>query len=187
MGSDLPLIAWGEELRRRKAARRRWRLRFCAGAVLIGALAGTLAWPPAPLLVWNASASMPIGLYSVRPRSTPLRGGIVIARLPSAFRYMAAARHYIPINVPLVKHVGAVPGDNVCALGRRIIIDGKPVAVRESFDRLHRPLPSWSGCHVLKQGELFLLSPAVHSFDGRYFGISRNADIIGTASPIWTR
>ncbi|MBB6125400.1 S26 family signal peptidase [Sphingobium subterraneum] len=187
-GSDLPLIAWGEELRRRKIARHRLRRKIVAVALLIGAVIGLAFFHPAPRLVLNASASAPIGLYAVSPGNIPRRGEMVIAHLPIKYRRMAASRRYIPLNVPLVKHVGAVPGDRVCALHGVITVDGKPVAIVQAFDSMHRPLPSWSGCHVLQQNELFLLSLAVpNSFDGRYFGISRSADIIGTARLIWAR
>lgn len=36
-------------------------------------------WPPAPRLVWNATASAPIGLYGVLPGVAPARGEMVIA------------------------------------------------------------------------------------------------------------
>ena len=32
----------------------------------VGIVALTVFWRPTPLLVWNASASVPVGLYSVR-------------------------------------------------------------------------------------------------------------------------
>lgn len=187
-GGDLPLIAWGEELRRRKVERRRLRRRAALVAGLICAVTLSVALPPTPLLVWNASASAPVGLYAVTPGSDVRRGDMVIARAPAAMRALAASRRYLPVNVPLVKHVGAVPGDRVCAIGRAITVDGAPVATRREMDRLGRPMPWWSGCRLLREGELFLLSPAVPaSFDGRYFGISRSSDVIGTAGPIWDR
>jgi conjugative transfer signal peptidase TraF len=187
-GGDLPLMAWGEDLRRRKAERRRLRSRAALLAALIGAVALSVARPPAPRLVWNASASAPIGLYLVSPESAARRGDMVIARVPIGVRELAAARRYIPIDVPLVKHVGAVPGDTVCAIGTAIISDNQTVATRRATDGVGRRMPWWNGCRSLHQGDVFLLADHVPaSFDGRYFGISSSADIIGTARPIWTR
>lgn len=186
---DLPLIAWGEELRRRRLARHR-RLRCWTAAVtpVVGAVALSIAWPAAPRLVWNASASAPIGLYAVAAGAVPKRGDMVIARVPATVRTLAAVRRYIPANVPLVKHVGAVAGDTVCAFRTIVTIDGKPSAVRRAVDRAGRPMPWWSGCHRVRPGELFLLSSAAPaSFDGRYFGVSSAADVIGTARLIWAR
>jgi type IV secretory pathway protease TraF len=90
--------------------------------------------------------------------------------------------------VPLVKHVGAVPGDTVCALGTVITIEGKVAAIRRETDGKGRPMPWWNGCRLLRQGDIFLLATNVSaSFDGRYFGVSRAADIFGIARPIWVR
>lgn len=185
---DLPLIAWGEELRRRKEKHLRLRRRVGLVSGPIGAVALSVALPPTPRLVWNASASAPIGLYVVSPGADLKRGDMEIAHVPLTVRSLAAARRYIPANVPLVKHVGAVPGDTVCAIGTIITIDGRIVASRRATDGSGRPMPWWTGCRLLRQGDIFLLAADVPaSFDGRYFGVSRSADIIGTARPIWTR
>jgi len=185
---DLPLFAWGEELRRRKALRRRLHRRIVLTVCLVLMILLSAVLPVAPLLVWNASASAPIGLYAVSLGAEPRRGAMVIASVPAPVRDLAASRHYIPADVLLVKHVGAVPGDTVCAAGTRIAINGKVVASRLVLDRAGRVLPWWSGCHLLREGEIFLLSAdAPGSFDGRYFGTSSSADVIGTARPLWTR
>lgn len=188
-GGDLPLLAWGDELRRRKLERRRRLRRWTAFATpIIGAVTLSIALPARPRLVWNATASAPIGLYAVTPGATPRRGDFVIARVPAGVRSLAASRRYIPVNVPLVKHVGGVPGDTICAAGAVVTIDGRPVAIRRSADGAGRTMPWWNGCRSVRPGEVFLLSPgASASFDGRYFGVSSSADIIGTARLIWTR
>ncbi len=114
-GGPLPLIAWAEEMRRRRLEHDRRLRRWTAFvAPIIGAVTLSIALPARPRLVWNASASAPIGLYAVTPDGVPKRGDMVIARLPSAVRALAAARRYIPVNVPLVKHVGGVAGDTTC-------------------------------------------------------------------------
>src|SRR3546814_15910646 len=71
---------------------------------------------------------------------------MVIARVPDPWRMLAARRHYIPANVPLVKHVAAAAGDEVCALGQEVFINGRLVAERRAVDAGDRPMPSWSGC-----------------------------------------
>lgn len=185
---DAPLLAWGEALRARRE-RRRTLLRRAAvvasGVALVGL---TVAFRPAPRLVWNASASAPIGLYFVTPGATVATGQMVVARVPGRYRTLAALRHYIPANVPLVKRVAAVPGTDVCALGVHVFIDGKPVAERLERDAKGRWMPQWQGCYVLGSDQYFLLmagKPA--SFDGRYFGITSRRDIIGTARLLWAR
>ena len=89
------------------------------------AIAATIAFPPRPLLVWNASASAPIGLYGVAGPDGIRKGDMVIARLREPYRSLAAERHYLPANVPLVKRVAALAGDRVCAHGSAIFVNGK--------------------------------------------------------------
>ena len=181
------LAHWSQSLRAARSRRRRLARRSLAIAGLAAALAATIALPPRPLFVWNASASAPIGLYRVG-RTDPATGDMVIAWPPAAARDFAARRHYLPINVPLVKRITAEPGDTVCALGPRIFVNGRRVARRLVRDGVGRPMPWWIGCVTLRQGAMFLLmtdSPA--SFDGRYFGPTKRGDIVGKATLLWAR
>lgn len=169
----------------KRQRRGRWAI-GCAG--LAAALAATLLAPPRPRFLWNASASAPVGFYAVGEAAPLARGDMVIARPPGEFRMFAARRHYLPANVPLVKRVAAAAGDEVCAAGARVTVNGRAVAVRLDRDGAGRPMPWWSGCSELGPGEYFLLmtdSPA--SFDGRYFGITEAGDVIGRARLLWRR
>ena len=156
--------------------------------ILAIAVGMTVALPPRPLLVWNASASAPVGLYAVGAAPDSATGNMVIADLSEPMRSFAARRHYLPVNVPLVKRVAAGPGDTVCANGEDIFINGHPVAKRLTIDGAGRLMPWWSGCLLLRRGALFLLmsdSPA--SFDGRYFGPTKRSDVVGKATLLWSR
>lgn len=187
-GPQLPLLAWGDQLRAQRAKRRRLGRRIAIIGAGITVLGLTAAFPPAPRLVWNASASAPIGLYAVTPGAEADPGGMVIARVPDPWRMLAASRHYLPANVPLVKRVAAGPGDEICALGPEIFINGRWAAARLSADPHGRPMPWWNGCVRLHGHQFFLLmssSPA--SFDGRYFGVTDGTQIVGKARPLWTR
>jgi conjugative transfer signal peptidase TraF len=178
---------WGESLRDARSRRRRLTRRSFAIAGLAAALAATIALPPHPLLVWNASASAPIGLYRVGG-TDPATGDMVIAWPPAAAGDFAARRHYLPANVPLVKRVAAEPGDTVCAFGQEIFVNGRWIAERRVRDGADRPMPWWTGCVTLRHGTMFLLmtdSPA--SFDGRYFGPTSRGDIVGKATLLWAR
>lgn len=185
---NLPLLEWGDQLRQAKRNRRALGRRVAiigAGITLIGL---TIVFPPAPRLVWNASASAPIGLYAVTPGATAKPGDMVIARVPDASRMMAAERRYIPANVPLVKRVAAASGDEVCALGREIFVNGTWVVERRVADAKGRPMPWWSGCVRLRGRQLFLLmSDSPGSFDGRYFGVTDGGLVVGKARLLWAR
>lgn len=187
-GTDVPLFAWDEARRAERARRTLLRFRAAWLGVGIAFVAATIAMPPSPRLVWNASASAPLGLYGISYNSTIRRGSTVLARLPADMRALAAARRYLPSNVPLIKSVAALAGDEVCAVGDTVFIDGEPVATRRSFDFAGRMMPWWEGCHRLRHGELFLLMPgSAASFDGRYFGVTQRSEAIGKAHLIWAR
>lgn len=189
-GRSLTAFDVGEELRR-IIARRRARRRRLALAALIGCaavpLTASIMWEPPVLFVWNATASAPVGLYRLRAQEPARRGDMVIAWTPAPARELAARRHYLPANVPLVKHLAAAAGDRVCAAGRTISINGRPVAVRQAYDAAGRPMPWWMGCRKLRENEYFLLMDSASSFDGRYFGVSRNGDVLGLAELLWVK
>ena len=150
-------------------------------------LLGSAVLPPAPRLVWNASASAPVGLYAVSPGSPAEPADTVIAHVPAPWRHLAATRRYLPMNVPLVKRVVAAAGDEVCAQGREIFVNGRRIAERRAADVAGRAMPMWSGCVRLRGRQLFLLMDAPTSFDGRYFGVTEGADVIGKARLLWAR
>lgn len=140
---------------------------------------------PAPRLVWNATASAPIGLWRITPGAVVGVGDTVLAWAPQPARRLAAARGYVPFNVPLLKTVAAAGGDTVCANGPQVLVNGGVVAVRLSRDRRGRRLPWWQGCQRLADGAVLLVNPTPDSFDGRYFGPVPAASIIGEARPLW--
>lgn len=182
---DLPLFVWSDALRASRHRRARLRRRLSVVAAGIASLGATIVAPPLPRLVWNASASAPIGLYGVTPGAQLQRGDMVIAWAPAGPRALAAQRHYLPGNVPLVKRVAAVPGERVCAIGSGIFVGGRRIAERRAHDAAGRVMPRWRGCVTLKDGALFLLMDAPASFDGRYFGPISPPDVIGKATPLW--
>jgi conjugative transfer signal peptidase TraF len=184
---DAPLFVWGESRPGEKVRRPRVGWRLGLGGAALGILLVSAALPPAPRLLWNASASAPIGLYTVTPGAWLERGDMAIAWVPERYRQLAADRRYVPLDVPLVKRVAAYGGDKVCAIGTEIVINGRPAAKRQISDSKGRPMPKGSGCIRLYGREVFLLMDNPASFDGRYFGATKGADIIGKARLLWER
>ena len=176
---------------RRKAFAHRGRSTrvWCATALIVSAALGaSLLWRPRPLLLWNASASSTVGLYLVTSPARPRVGDVVVAWAPASARRLAAARGYLPFNVPLVKRVGAAAGDRVCARRNRIYVNGRMAALRRRHDPSGRPMPWSSGCQILRPGELFLLTPGMpDAFDGRYFGVTRGDELVGKARLLWRK
>jgi conjugative transfer signal peptidase TraF len=151
----------------------------------LSALAAPVILRPAPRLIWNASASAPMGLWRVTPGTAGESGDHVAATPPPAVRVLAARRGYLPANVPLIKVVAAGDGDLVCATGQLVLVNGTVVAERRKADARGRRLPWWRGCARLADGAVLLLSPSSDGFDGRYFGPIPRALVIGKATPLW--
>lgn len=173
---------------RKTSSSRRAPIRWTVScAALIAALGATIYLAPTPRLIWNASASAPIGLWSVAPDAAIDRGDMVVARLSPYWQRLAAKRHYLPSNVPLIKRVAAISGDTICGDDDRIKVNGNVVAKRLSRDKMGRPLPIWHRCKPLRHGDVLLLMEHPASFDGRYFGPTQRKDIVGRASPLWVR
>jgi conjugative transfer signal peptidase TraF len=141
----------------------------------------------APLVLWNATASAPVGLYRVSPFATPRAGDYAVVRPDPALSAWLAAAGYLPARVPLLKQVAAVSGQKVCRSGDRITVEGRTAALARRRDRLGRRLPLWDGCRRLRAGELFLLNTPPDSLDGRYFGATAARDVLGRAQPIFAR
>jgi conjugative transfer signal peptidase TraF len=141
---------------------------------------------PAPRLVWNVSASAPVGLYRVISGDAR-RGDLALVRPPNEIAQLAAERGYLSLGVPLVKRIAALSGDDVCVFKEAIIVNGKVAARRLEKDGAGRLLPRWHGCRELASGEVFLLMDTVpDSFDSRYFGPVSSANVIGRLVPLWT-
>ena len=165
-------------------ARRKWLIVVAAGVATI--IASTATMPVA--LVWNASASVPIGLYRVAPARALRPGTLVVVRPDAGLARFMARRRYLETGALLVKPVAATAGQTVCWHGHVVTIDWRLAAIALDADSTGRPLPLWLGCRRLAPGMVFLLAPAVRtSFDGRYFGPVATSRIVGRALPVWTR
>jgi conjugative transfer signal peptidase TraF len=183
----LPMLDWmAEQARKRTLRSRILRRRFAWGGVALGLFIGSIFIPPAPLFVWNASPSAPVGLYLIGSPFNLRPGQMVALWFAPELRKLAAERRYLPANIPAIKRVVAVAGDDVCAEDSRITVNGNWIADRQRVDGKGRAMPWWEGCKLLAQGQIFVLNEeAANSFDGRYVGIIRVRDVIGKARLIW--
>ena len=156
---------------------------ICAASVVIPTMGPKLA----PSFVWNASESVPIGLYRVQPAGKLTVTDLVVAVPPEPLATFLAEGGYLPRGAPLIKRVLALPGQTVCRKGLAIMVDGIEMAMARERDSRGRPLPAWQDCRVVAKGEVFLMNwyePA--SLDGRYFGTLAASSIVGRAEPLWT-
>ena len=81
----------------------------------------TALFQPAPKLLWNASASVPIGLYAVHHVGGLYVGELLVVTPPEPLASFLDQRRYLPKGVPLVKRVAALPGQTVCRTDEAII------------------------------------------------------------------
>jgi type IV secretory pathway protease TraF len=140
---------------------------FVATGLLLSTVGGAT-----PHYIWNASNSVPIGLYHVPPD------------LLAAFLDLNG---YLPIGVPMLKRVLALPGQTVCRNGLTIAVDGIDVGEAHERDGRGRPLPVWHGCRVIADGDIFVMNwQSADSLDSRYFGPLPASAVIGRAVPVWT-
>lgn len=157
-----------------------------AGTVCVSALLSA-ALPLARVLIWNATASVPTGLYHIRSSADLQIGERVAIDPPSRLRDYLAKRGYLPAGIPLLKEVAALPGDTVCRQGLAITINSHCAGMARAADSRGRSLPVWQGCRTIAEGEIFVMNRrAPGSFDGRYFGPISRGRLLGRASPVWT-
>jgi len=159
------------------------RLPFLIGTAL--ALTGlTVLGSSSPFLVWNASSSVPIGLYRIEA-TRPGLNDLALVQLPTETARLANQRGYLRSTNDVLKPVAAVADDLVCRFGTSILVNGHIAALAQNADGAGRPMPSWQGCHRLAQGQVFLLSDPINSFDSRYFGPVAGSQVIGRAHRLW--
>lgn len=158
-----------------------------AGALSTGLFLAVVWHPPRARIIWNASASAPLGLYRIAAQDHPMPGDLVAIRPPELLERFLADRRYLPRGVPMLKYVAGLEGALICRKGIRVTLNGKRVALARKNDNQGRRLPVWHGCHRVGASEVFLLNPAADSMDGRYFGVMPDAGLIGRAIPLLTR
>jgi len=154
-------------------------------AVSVGALGVASRCDFAPRLVWNASASAPIGLYRIENRG-PRIGDFVLVKPDARLDDFIVARGYLPENTPLLKRIAALSGSRICREDTAIFVDGSPVAEALRIDSAGRDMPVWQGCFSLSDDEAFLLNTPANSLDGRYFGATKVTQVVGVAIPVLT-
>jgi conjugative transfer signal peptidase TraF len=164
--------------------------RFSTLAAMLGGvtiLLATVVATPVPLYVWNASESVPLGLYRLRPADRLFVTELVAIKPPEPLATFLDLNGYLPVGIPMLKRVLALPGQTVCRSGRTISVDAIDMGEARERDSRGRPLPVWHGCRVVGEDELFLMNwQSADSLDGRYFGFLPVSAVIGRALPVWT-
>jgi conjugative transfer signal peptidase TraF len=147
----------------------------------------TIAVKPEPCYIWNASETVPIGLYRLHPNGRLAVTQLVAVEPSEPLATLLADRRYLSRGIPLLKCGLALPRHMVCRDQLTVVVDKIKIGAVRAHDSSGRPLPIWQGCHVITDGEVFLMNwRSADSFDGQYFGTLPTSAIIGTAEPLWT-
>jgi len=161
-----------------------------AGAGTLAVLMFAFGRPVAAPLVYNDSASVPLGFWwRTGGPGMPLRPGMVIG-----FRPPAAGRAYVAVHMPqylrdelILKYVVATAGGRICRDAEGAFsVDGRVLGRALTADEHGNPLPAWQGCRTLAVGSAAVFSSRIpDSYDSRYYGAVPARDIEAAYRPLW--
>ena len=162
-----------------------------ASAILLGSMAAVFAWGGYRV---NFTRSYPLGLWQIETVNRPVAVGDRVFICPPSGPAvdLARERSYLPSGLcpagtsPLIKTVVALAGQSIRIEGQ-VIIDDAPLQASTVYSRdaKGRPMTPWTG-GVVPEGEVFLHSDFVGSYDSRYFGPLPAAGILGLARDVLT-
>jgi conjugative transfer signal peptidase TraF len=146
------------------------------------------------LLRWNASPSMPRGLYLLVP-FPPLPGEMVMACPPPKMACLGLLRHYTAGGGPcacrsalVLKYLAGAPGDHVTVDREGVRVNSIPLpdSAPRSQDSEGRPVAGMTGDFLLAPQQFWLAGLDARSWDSRYFGPVSDRSIRGVVRPLWT-
>ena len=152
-------------------------IRFCILLSFLCVIALSLAHVHALGYRVNRSAALPGLVYQIAPIgefSDIKRGDCVLIDLTLFSNPVieeGVRRGYVNRFEPMMKRIGAVPGDSVRLKENRLFVNGDAVEMRvASFDSYGGGLSAWPTPLTLSSDCYWLVSDPVRGFDSRYFG-----------------
>ncbi len=139
-------------------------------------------------LIVNTSPSMPRGVYWIALGDEPTRRGeIAVFVPPDAVGAMIYERGWLATGMPMLKAVGALPGDTYCVRSGRFVVNDADVGPVFLLDGQGQPLPQIAGCRRVNHDEFLPVSSYLdRSFDGRYMGAVPTHFVLGTGRALLT-
>lgn len=140
----------------------------------------------------NRSDSLPNLIYRITPigESVEIRPGdrvlIDLNRFSNPVIEQGIRRGYVNRFEPMMKRIGAVPGDSVLLAKNRLFINGDAVEMRiASSDSYGGKLSAWPTPFILSSDCYWLVSDPERGFDSRYFGPLNRKAFTHRAYPVF--
>jgi len=130
----------------------------------------------------NHSALLPFLVYktTLLAQETVIERGdcilIDLSKISNIVINRGVERGYVNLREPMMKRIGAIPGDIVILKCGYLSVNGKTTKITvASHDSYGEELSAWPMPITLKTGQYWLISDSMRGFDSRYFGpVNRN-------------
>lgn len=144
------------------------------------------------IFYWNATASIPRGLYFRIPVDSYEDGDIVVYHPSKDVLELAINRGWMPEEaaegLTFIKRIGAVAGESymVDEKNRQFWANGTYIGQASAYDSINRKMPLEVGEHVVPPGYFLPVAENPMSFDGRYSGTEPLESIVCRVVPLFT-
>jgi conjugative transfer signal peptidase TraF len=140
----------------------------------------------------NRSASLPFLVYKIAPLNQNERierGDCVLINLSmfsNSVITQGVKRGYVNLREPMLKRIGAIPGDTVTVRDGFLSVNGEVTVITvASHDSYGGELPTWPTPITLQPGQYWLVSDPERGFDSRYFGPIDRSVFTDRAYPVF--
>lgn len=152
-------------------------------AIIIGAVTFyKLFGPP---IYYNVSDSLPRGFYIETTKNLSI-GKLIAFPIPKNAKQIIFARKWLAFDMPLLKYISAIAGDEICIKKHGLYINKNRFGHIVETDDSNNHIQVSFGCYVLSDNELFVTTGYHKSFDSRYFGPIKIKDVLSTIKPLLT-
>jgi len=147
----------------------------------------------------NRSASLPFLIYKIAPivQNAEIERGncllIDLSKISNPVIARGVERGYVNLREPMMKRIGAIPGDTVALMGGFLFVNGEATKITvASHDSYGGKLSAWPdlGFSVvtpitLAPDQYWLISDPERGFDSRYFGPVNRSAFTHKAAPVF--
>jgi len=140
----------------------------------------------------NRSASLPFLVYKIAPltQDTEIKHRacvlIDLSKLSNPIIDKGVERGYVNLREPMLKRIGAIPGDIVVLISGFLSVNGEATRITvASHDSYDEELSAWLTPITLQSGQYWLVSDPKRGFDSRYFGPIDRSAFTHRAKPVF--